>query len=132
MARRPEVASREKNPGAAGIRRFFPLSKKSKEKISALIVVVVVVVVVVARHLPDAVVVVFLPLQALRSGLTGQDFYKYEIKTLNAGRKAQWYSDLANTLAQRRTAGRFTHMPTDTSVEGALQSTLFERKPARP
>ena len=58
MARRPEVASREKNPVAAGIRRFFPLSKKSKEKRSALVVVVVVVVVVVARHLPDAVVVV--------------------------------------------------------------------------
>jgi len=50
VARRPEVASREKNPAAAGIRRFFPLSKKSKEKISALVVVVVVVV-VVARHL---------------------------------------------------------------------------------
>ena len=58
MARRPEVASREKNPAAAGIRRFYPLSKKSKENISALIVVVVVIVVVVARHLPDAVVVV--------------------------------------------------------------------------
>jgi len=29
VARRPEVASREKNPAAAGIRRFFPLSKKS-------------------------------------------------------------------------------------------------------
>jgi len=26
VARRPEVASREKNPAAAGIRRFFPLS----------------------------------------------------------------------------------------------------------
>jgi len=51
VARRPEVASREKNPAAAGIRRFFPLSKKSKQKISALVVVVVVVVVVVARHL---------------------------------------------------------------------------------
>ena len=58
MARRPEVASGEKNPAAAGIRRFFPLSKKSKENISALVVVVVVVVVVVACHLPDAVVVV--------------------------------------------------------------------------
>jgi len=44
VARRPEVASREKNPAAAGIRRFFPLSKKSKVKISALVVVVVVVV----------------------------------------------------------------------------------------
>jgi len=31
VARRPEVASREKNPVAAGIGRFFPLSKKSKE-----------------------------------------------------------------------------------------------------
>jgi len=39
------------------MRRFFPLSKKSKEKISALVVVVVVVVVVVTRQLPDAVVV---------------------------------------------------------------------------
>ena len=60
MARRPEVASREKKTAAAGIRirRFFPLSKMSKEKISALVVVVVVVVVVVARHLLDAVVVV--------------------------------------------------------------------------
>ena len=58
MARRPEVASREKNPAAAGMRRFFPLGKKSKAKISALVVVVVVVVVVVAHHLPDAVVVV--------------------------------------------------------------------------
>ena len=50
VARRPEVASREKNPAAAGIRRgsFLPLSKKSKEKISALVVVVVVVIVVVA------------------------------------------------------------------------------------
>jgi len=37
VARRPEVASREKNPAAAGIRRFFPFSKKSKEKISALV-----------------------------------------------------------------------------------------------
>jgi len=27
VARRPEVASREKDPAAAGIRRFFPLSK---------------------------------------------------------------------------------------------------------
>jgi len=59
VARRPEVASREKKPAAAGIRRFFPLSKKSKENISTLVVVVVVVVVVVACHLPDAVVVVF-------------------------------------------------------------------------
>jgi len=58
VARRPEVASREKNPAAAGIRRVFPLSKKTKEKISALVVVVVVVVFVVARHLLDAVVVV--------------------------------------------------------------------------
>jgi len=40
VARRPEVASREKNPAAAGIRRFFPLSQKSTEKISALVVVV--------------------------------------------------------------------------------------------
>jgi len=53
LARRPEVASREKNPADAGMRMFFPLSKKSNEKISALVVVVVVVVVVVARHLPD-------------------------------------------------------------------------------
>jgi len=30
VARRPEVASREKNPAAAGIRRFFPLSNESK------------------------------------------------------------------------------------------------------
>ena len=58
MARRPEVASREKITAAAGIRRFFPLSKKSKEKVSVLVVLVVVVVVVVARHLRDAVVVV--------------------------------------------------------------------------
>jgi len=58
VARRPEVASRKKNPAAAGIRRFFPLSKKSKENISTLVVVVVVVIVVVACHLPDAVVVV--------------------------------------------------------------------------
>jgi len=34
VARRPEVASREKNPAAAGIRRFFPLSNESKKKIS--------------------------------------------------------------------------------------------------
>jgi len=32
VARRPEVASREKNPAAAGIRRFFPLSNKSKKR----------------------------------------------------------------------------------------------------
>ena len=37
VARRPEVASRGGNPAAAGMRRFFPLSKKSKEKISALV-----------------------------------------------------------------------------------------------
>jgi len=38
VARRPEVASREKNPAAAGIRRFFPLSNKEpKEKISFFI-----------------------------------------------------------------------------------------------
>jgi len=37
VARRPEVASRGKNPAAAGMRRFFPLSKKSKEKIPALV-----------------------------------------------------------------------------------------------
>jgi len=30
VARRLEVASREKNPAAAGIRRFFPLSNESK------------------------------------------------------------------------------------------------------
>jgi len=52
VARRPEVASREKKPAAASIRRFFPLSKNLKEKTSALFVVVVVVVVIVARHLP--------------------------------------------------------------------------------
>ena len=37
VARRPEVASREKNPAAAGMRRFFPLSKTSIEKILALV-----------------------------------------------------------------------------------------------
>ena len=30
VARRPEVASREKNPAAAGIRRFFPLREGVK------------------------------------------------------------------------------------------------------
>jgi len=29
VARRPEVASREINPAAAGVRRFFPLSNES-------------------------------------------------------------------------------------------------------
>jgi len=43
VARRPEVASREKKPAAAGIRRFFSLSKKSKEKISALVITIVMI-----------------------------------------------------------------------------------------
>jgi len=34
VARRPEVASREKKTAAAGIRRFFRLSNESKKKIS--------------------------------------------------------------------------------------------------
>ena len=66
VARRPSVASREKDPAAAGMRRFFSLEQRAEKKISALVVVVVVVVrlldavfeVVVARHLLDAVVVV--------------------------------------------------------------------------
>ena len=40
VARRPEVASREKKTAAAGIRRLFPLSKKSRDKISALVAIV--------------------------------------------------------------------------------------------
>jgi len=66
VAGRPEVASREKDPAAAGMRRFFSLEQRVEKKISALVEVVVVVArlldavfeVVVARHLLDAVVVV--------------------------------------------------------------------------
>jgi len=43
VARRPEVASREKDPAAAGIRRFFSLEQRVEKKISALVVVVVVI-----------------------------------------------------------------------------------------
>jgi len=43
VARRPVVASREKNPAAAGIRRFFSLEQRVEKKISALVAVVVVV-----------------------------------------------------------------------------------------
>ena len=43
MARRPSVASREKDPAAAGMRRYFSLEQQVEKKISALVVVVVVV-----------------------------------------------------------------------------------------
>jgi len=43
VARRPKVASREKDPAAAGIRWFFSLEQRVEKNISALIVVVVVV-----------------------------------------------------------------------------------------
>jgi len=43
VARRPSVASREKDPAAAGMRRFFSPEQRVEKKISALVVVVVVV-----------------------------------------------------------------------------------------
>jgi len=43
VARRPEVASREKDTAAVGIRRFFSLEQRVEKKISALVIVVVVV-----------------------------------------------------------------------------------------
>jgi len=43
VARRPNVASREKDLAAAGIRRFFSLEQRVEKKISALVVVEVVV-----------------------------------------------------------------------------------------
>jgi len=69
VARRPSAASREKDPAAAGIRRYFSLEQRVEKndigpRRSVVVVVVVarlldaVVVVVVARHLLDAVVVV--------------------------------------------------------------------------
>jgi len=43
VARRPEVALREKDPAAAGIRRFFSVEQRVEKRISALVVDVVVV-----------------------------------------------------------------------------------------
>jgi len=48
VARRPKVASREKDPAAAGIRRFFSLEQRVEKKIS--ISALVVDVVVIARR----------------------------------------------------------------------------------
>jgi len=65
VARRPSAALREKDPAAAGIRRFFSLEQRVEKKDigprrSRIVVVArlldAVVVVVVARHLLDAVV----------------------------------------------------------------------------